>query len=139
LVLAFWYIPGHITWEGNQMQCPKCGYEPTLSEVQRSPSDCVKCGVNYEGYARSVEAQRQAREAEQAQAVANFVAPHVRKMAADNRGAQPVVIVDAQMSFNSMVWFMVKWSIAAIPALMILITIGFLSVLLLGGLAGISK
>ncbi|WP_312921159.1 hypothetical protein [Stutzerimonas nitrititolerans] len=121
------------------MQCPKCGYEPTLSEVQRSPSDCVKCGVNYEGYARSVEAQRQAREAEQAQAVANFVAPHVRKMAADNRGAQPVVIVDAQMSFNSMVWFMVKWSIAAIPALMILITIGFLSVLLLGGLAGISK
>lgn len=121
------------------MQCPKCGYEPTLSEVQRSPGDCTQCGVNYEGYARSVEAQNRARADAQAQAAANFVAPHVKKMAADNQGAQPVFIVDAQMSFNSMVWFMVKWSIAAIPALLILLTIGFFSIFLLGGLAGIGR
>ncbi len=49
------------------MQCPKCSYEPTLSELQRSPHDCVKCGVNYESYeeqqAREA-AEREARRAE---------------------------------------------------------------------------
>ena len=29
------------------MQCPKCSYEPTLSEVQSSPDMCAKCGVVY--------------------------------------------------------------------------------------------
>lgn len=43
-----------------------------------------------------------------------------------------VVITDIKMPFGSMVVFMVKWAIAAIPALIILavlggITIGFLS------------
>lgn len=35
------------------MKCPKCGNEPTLAEVQRSPGDCLKCGISYEGYASS--------------------------------------------------------------------------------------
>lgn len=120
------------------MKCPKCHYEPTMAEQQGSPSDCVKCGVNYEGHARHVENQRQAREA-QAHALANAAAPHVKKMVADNRGAQPVVIIDAQMSFNSMVWFMVKWAIAAIPALIILILIGFFLIAFLGGMAGLGR
>jgi len=34
-----------------------------------------------------------------------------------------VVIVDIKMPFGSIVWFMVKWSIAAIPALLILMLI----------------
>lgn len=29
------------------MQCPKCKYEPTMAEMQRSPADCVKCRINY--------------------------------------------------------------------------------------------
>lgn len=29
------------------MQCPKCGYEPSLSEMQSSPDSCVSCGVYY--------------------------------------------------------------------------------------------
>ena len=37
---------------------------------------------------------------------------------------QPVVVVDVQMKFTSMVVFMVKWALAAIPALLILILIG---------------
>lgn len=118
------------------MQCPKCSYEPTMSEMQRSPEDCVACNANYKGYAWFVESQKLARQ-QQAQTGENFVAPHVKKMVDDNRGAQPVVIVDAQMNFNSMVWFMVKWSIAAIPALLILIIIGFFSIVVLRGLAGI--
>lgn len=35
-----------------------------------------------------------------------------------------VVVVDVQMPFFSMVGFMVKWSIAAIPAFLILLFIG---------------
>lgn len=37
------------------MQCPKCRYEPTLAEVQRSPNGCVSCGEEY-GSAESASA-----------------------------------------------------------------------------------
>lgn len=29
------------------MQCPKCSYEPTLSEITQSPDCCPSCGVYY--------------------------------------------------------------------------------------------
>lgn len=29
------------------MQCPKCSYEPTMTEVQHNPNECPKCGVIY--------------------------------------------------------------------------------------------
>ena len=45
---------------------------------------------------------------------------------------QEVVVVDIRLPFGSMVGFMVKWSIASIPAFLILITLG----LLVGGLIG---
>jgi hypothetical protein len=46
----------------------------------------------------------------------------------------PVRIIDIKMPFGSMVVFMVKWAIAAIPALIILATIGALLAGLLVGL-----
>ena len=49
-----------------------------------------------------------------------------------------VVVVDVQMPFMSMVRFMVKWSIAAIPAFVILLLIGALIVGMLGGAAGLA-
>lgn len=107
------------------MQCPKCGYEPTMSEMQRSPDDCVKCGVNYEGHARhmaSVQAQREAERS--ANAVRAKMAPAVLDAHSKYPGAQPVVVVDIKMSFWSMVVFMVKWALASIPALIILLMIG---------------
>ena len=36
---------------------------------------------------------------------------------------QPVVVTDIRMPFTSMVMFMVKWAIAAIPAILILVVI----------------
>ena len=48
-----------------------------------------------------------------------------------------VVITDIKMPFISMVVFMVKWAIAAIPAIIILTIIGFIIVGVLGGLAAI--
>ena len=46
----------------------------------------------------------------------------------------PVRIIDVKMPFGSMVIFMVKWAIAAIPALIILAIIG---AMLSGVLAGL--
>jgi hypothetical protein len=49
----------------------------------------------------------------------------------------PMRIVDVRMPFGSMVVFMVKWSIAAIPAVIILAVLGVFVVALLGGIAGV--
>jgi hypothetical protein len=47
-----------------------------------------------------------------------------------------VIVVDIKMPFWSMVFFMVKWAIAAIPALLILGTILFMLAVFLGVLGG---
>ena len=39
---------------------------------------------------------------------------------------QRVIVTDIQMSFGSMVVFMVKWAIAVIPAAIILSLVGFI-------------
>lgn len=101
------------------MQCPNCGYEPTMSEMQRSPDDCVKCGINYEGHARAVD--RRAQDERERRAKLAAMAPVVKEVAENYAGAQPVVVVDIRMGFWSMVHFMVKFAIATIPAAIILI------------------
>ncbi len=47
--------------------------------------------------------------------------------------AQPVLVTDFQMPFASMVGFMVKWVIAAIPAIIILAFIFAMISTILGG------
>jgi hypothetical protein len=54
-------------------------------------------------------------------------------MMADETNKQAVVVTDIRMPFFSMVIFMVKWAIAAIPALCILILFGVLTWSMLGG------
>lgn len=41
-----------------------------------------------------------------------------------NDDKREVVVTDIQMPFNSMVFFMVKWAIASIPAISILMIAG---------------
>jgi len=91
------------------MQCPKCGHEPSMQEVQKSPHDCVKCGINYEGFARS-------RQPSSGKAIST----EVKTVMGRFPGAQPVVVIDVDMKFWSIVRLMVKWAIAAIPAFFIL-------------------
>jgi hypothetical protein len=50
-----------------------------------------------------------------------------------------VTVVDIKMPFWSMVFFMVKWAIAAIPAFLILGTILFMFAVFLGVLGGASS
>ncbi len=52
---------------------------------------------------------------------------------------QNVVVTDVHMPFWSMVVFMVKWSIAAIPAVIILVTITFLSATAVSALLSSSR
>jgi hypothetical protein len=52
----------------------------------------------------------------------------------NGENSQNVIVTDIHMPFLSMVVFMVKWAIAAIPAFVILIILGFLTTGILGGL-----
>lgn len=53
---------------------------------------------------------------------------------ADNR--QEVVVVDVEIPFVSMVVLLVKWTLAAIPAMIILVSIAVAISLVLGALFG---
>ncbi|MCY1464451.1 hypothetical protein D9M71_824750 [compost metagenome] len=48
-----------------------------------------------------------------------FVADHVEEATRGLAGVQPVVVVDVQMRFMSMVKFMVMWTLASFPAALI--------------------
>lgn len=48
-----------------------------------------------------------------------------------------IVVVDVKMPFMSMVVFMVKWSIASIPALLILLFLAAVILAMFGGVAGL--
>lgn len=52
----------------------------------------------------------------------------------DENKTQNVVVTDIQMPFMSMVVFMVKWVIAAIPAMIILAMVGALFTAIFGSL-----
>jgi len=55
----------------------------------------------------------------------------------NNRSDNHVIVTDIHMQFGSMVFFMVKWAIASIPAMIILFFAGVVILGLLGGLVGI--
>jgi len=63
-------------------------------------------------------------------AVARPAAPKVEE-------PQKVRVIDLDMPFGSMVVFMVKWAIAAIPAFIILMVIGFLLSLIFGSVLAV--
>jgi hypothetical protein len=104
------------------MQCDICRYEFTMREIQ-DKAGCPRCSAG--------------RHRAEVPAVSPPIAAHVKKVMGEFQGAQPVVVMDIHMSFNSMVWFMVKWVIASIPAMIIL---GFLLIAFMaffGGFLGV--
>lgn len=50
--------------------------------------------------------------------------------------SQDVKIVDVNMPFMSMVVFMIKWSVAAIPAMLVLLLAGGIGIAMFGGIFG---
>jgi len=121
------------------MQCPECSHIP-LAGNQPDPNRCPECGIFYQ---KAVEMRREREQAAQQQLAAeaaarkqaaNAISPNVKSAMVEYKGAQPVVVLDVNMSFNSMVVFMIKWAIAAIPAMIILFALGAFMVALFGGL-----
>ena len=113
------------------MRCPKCKYEPTSQEQLSSKDQCPSCGIFYKKYIDQLKAKIAGEPAVQ---VAPTIKPAPYKPSTQTIDAQPVVVVDIQMRFWSMVVFMVKWAFAAIPALII---IGVIITVLSGFFAGV--
>jgi hypothetical protein len=129
---------------GNPAKCPSCGVYYEKLMARRRKAEAAKMNAVPDGDGRSdpplseklmrgiisaklaVEAGREGRKGEEARLAAQR----------DQGRAQPVVVVDLKMSFSSMVWFMVKWVIASIPAMIILILIFVAVTSFIGGLAG---
>jgi hypothetical protein len=145
------------------MQCPSCEHEATEAEFGQ-PAKCPACGVYYhKALANKQRIERKAREPEcepdpeisepslgaklkrgvdgAIRAVEEGRGERLQQQAAArallSKGqAAPVAVVDLQMPFSSMVWFMVKWVIASIPALIILMLIGWMAAGFILGLTG---
>lgn len=92
------------------MKCGFCNYEFTLTEIQSS-SGCPRCA--------------EAKQRDQQLGVPRPLSSVVSDAVAQYPGAQPVVVVDVNMSIGAMVKFMVKWALAAIPAVLILMLIAW--------------
>lgn len=59
--------------------------------------------------------------------------------AAPQPSAQRVTVVDFDMPFGSMVTLMIKWGIAAIPAVLILAIVGAIAAGVLAGIASAGR
>lgn len=124
------------------MQCPECGHTPAAGE-QTDPTRCPECGIYYH---KALQARVQQLEQEKLQAASSSVRVATPTAAQQQRnvqavtskypGAHPVVVMDVNMSFGSMVIFMIKWGIASIPALIILGAIYVFAVTFLFGFLG---
>ena len=109
------------------MQCPKCAYEPTLKQQLESAGKCTNCGVYYSAGAVN----------------SKTGGAQMQLQRANSISGNSVVIGDIKMPFLSMVTFMVKWALAAIPAMIIIAVIvtvlsGTLSGLIFSFTGGIS-
>lgn len=141
------------------MQCPECSYTPAAGETF-DPAKCPSCGAYYhKSFQRKLlqaEAlnQQQADELRKAQSVheirgqyieelkknsAPVMSYQVKEALGEYQGATPVVVLDLRMSFFSMVWFMVKWAFASIPAIIIVVMMLMVVGALFGGVGGIFR
>lgn len=107
------------------MQCPSCDHEAPQATFG-DPLRCPSCGAFYEKALKlRLASDRQGSESVPIKKPGGFklAADHVEVATRGLPGAQPVVVVDIQMRFWSMVVFMVKWMLAAIPALLVFLVI----------------
>lgn len=113
------------------MRCPSCDHDAPAAEYG-DPMRCPACGAYYEkalklkllasaGPAVVEPARETKRVAPQKSGGLRLASDHVEVATRGLDGVQPVVVVDIQMRFWSMMVFMVKWMFAAIPALIVFI------------------
>ena len=107
---------------GEMAECKKCGEKNTIpksaegiseSEIksEHTISDAFNDGSNKQSNSKTIEVS-----------------------ATQSHNANEVIITDIKMKFGSMVEFMVKWVLASIPAIIILIMVLYLITAILIGL-----
>lgn len=122
------------------MKCPNCDFIDK-DEAFGDPATCPKCGAIYEKALRvrqlrdQVDAQRSAKiQTNPASSALKSKLENAAGAVADGRRnrevietektkkreRQMVIVADIDMPFMSMVSFMIKWGIAAIPAMAVL-------------------
>lgn len=122
-------------------QCPSCSYELTMTEQIDSPDKCPKCGIYFAKFRAKAQAEAQPFQAVKpttpdrpSESSFRLTADPVKVATRGLQGVQPVVVVDVHMRFWSMVVFMVKASLAAIPAIIILVMLFAVISAFMGGL-----
>ncbi|MBT6870488.1 MAG: hypothetical protein HN820_06250 [Candidatus Marinimicrobia bacterium] len=105
-------------------ECPSCKAEISLSSIEDKVETCLECGEpRGKDYPRFCKC-----------GFDYFSKGITEPTPKEIQPSQNVVVTDIKMSFSSMVEFMVKWAIASIPALIILVIIVMALGVLIGGL-----
>lgn len=143
------------------MQCPKCQYEPTLSELQSSPDECPSCGVIY---AKA----KAGKQKESPKDPLSFEKKVIGRVSAGISGARSAVddardirreyetereairrartpihgevtVVDIDLPFWSLVKLMVKLALAAIPTAIIVFLLFSLPPAIISGIESYNR
>lgn len=122
-------------------QCPACKYELTMTEQTANEGKCPSCGIYFAKYQARMRRESGEPGATDEPSPAAPVRPvaSVAQSAQDFRnlpirGPVPVVVTDIEMRFGSMVVFMVKWALAAIPAMIILTALAVIMFVMMGAM-----
>lgn len=126
-------------------ECPRCGviYEEYLAHQEATRRRLAEEKADELENARRTEGERRVKEAalnriaacEDCGGTVSRLAlscPHCGRPFGRHVDASPVHVMDVRMDFMSMIGFMVKWAIASIPAFIILVTIFFTVVPVIG-------
>lgn len=108
--------------------CPKCG-----AKNLNSNKSCDKCGTIIEGIS-SQENKTAISNSSVIEKQLSSLADSISQIERNTRCNASISISDINMPFGSMVAFMIKWSIATIPAAIILLIIGLIVTAAFGGL-----
>jgi len=112
------------------IKCPKCGHERGPGE--KAPAwQCPGCGVAYTKVMQA--GAGDAPEPAPERAELRPLAPAMPVVEVGFPTEMAVQVVDVRMPFVSMVAFMVKWAIASIPAIIILVLLVMLAQSLIAG------
>ena len=104
------------------ISCPKCNVKSSFTKKQNmltgSKMVCDECGHQMQYYDYNQ--------------IANPTSVSIDSD--EDSNSQNVTVTDIKMPFFSMVEFMVKWAVASIPAIIILIIVGMAIVIFITGL-----
>lgn len=110
--------------------CPKCD-----AKILNSKTVCDECGASIEDMP-TIEHSTTISDYNEVTNQLKALNEKVTSIEINTRNNGSVIISDVNMTFGSMVVFMIKWAIAAIPAAIILFILGWFFMIMFSGLFG---